>query len=187
MQVFVVRHTKVKVEEGLCYGQYDVPLADTFIEEVELIKAKLPTCFDVVFCSPLKRCSLLAGALQVEKIIYENALLEMNFGEWEGKKWDTLNSIELQIWMQNFLSQRPPGGENLIEFYKRVSKFMNSLRKMPYQRVLMITHAGVVRCLWTYFLKVPLKNIFRIPVIYGQVMGVHMGKTLQEDWIFRYD
>ena len=30
MEIYVVRHTKVAIDKGICYGQTDAPLADSF-------------------------------------------------------------------------------------------------------------------------------------------------------------
>ncbi len=184
MEVYVVRHTAVKVEKDLCYGQMEVPLADTFAEEARYLQSKLPDSFDAVYCSPLQRCHRLAQEFPYKNIFYEKALMEMNFGKWEGKKWNEINQEELHKWMEDFVNISAPSGENLLGLYERVSDFMNSLRTKDYQKVLLITHAGVIRCLWAYLLEIPLLNIFKIPVAYGEVFAFSLGKVSKNDWIF---
>lgn len=34
MKLYLVRHTRVDVPSGICYGQTDVPLADSFETEM---------------------------------------------------------------------------------------------------------------------------------------------------------
>jgi len=46
MEVYIIRHTKVAVENGICYGQTDVALADSFQEELAVLKSQLPNDFD---------------------------------------------------------------------------------------------------------------------------------------------
>ena len=41
MDVYLVRHTSVDVPRGVCYGQSDVLLKETFPQEGEGVKAKL--------------------------------------------------------------------------------------------------------------------------------------------------
>jgi alpha-ribazole phosphatase len=41
MEIYLIRHTAVQAP-GICYGHYDVPLADTFAAEVAQLRPKLP-------------------------------------------------------------------------------------------------------------------------------------------------
>lgn len=183
MEIYVIRHTRVVANSDVCYGQSDVPLADTFLSEAEAYKKKLPNDFDAVFSSPSSRCQMLADFLLFQPTLYENALLEMNFGEWEGKKWTDIAPTELDNWMKNFVSIRTPHGESLSEVFARVKSFLDKLREASYQKVLFITHAGVIRCIWAYLLEIPLRNIFKISIGYGEVFVVELGKTFSLDKI----
>jgi alpha-ribazole phosphatase len=169
MEVYVIRHTPVGVDEDICYGQSDVPLADTFLQDAEYFRNNLPSYFDIVYCSPLRRCRELANILKYKNVVYENALIEMNFGDWENKRWNELNQDELNRWMADFVNIKPPNGENLIQLYDRVRVFSDKLRMEKHKKVLLITHAGVIRCLWAYLLEIPLQNILKIPVAYKEI------------------
>lgn len=164
MEIYVIRHTAVATGNHICYGQSHVPLADTFRQDVEIIEKKLPGHFDAVYCSPSGRCTELANALRLEGVIPENALMELNFGDWEQKKWNDIGQAELNRWMEDFVNIKTPNGENLLELFERVQEFIDRIRHMNHQKVLLITHAGVIRCLWAYMLDIPLRNIFKIPV-----------------------
>jgi alpha-ribazole phosphatase len=185
MEVYIIRHTPVALGKDTCYGQSNVPLADTFLQDIEQYKVELPKEFDVVYCSPLNRCKELATALQFEKIVYENALMEMNFGDWENIKWNDLNQTELNNWMTDFVKIKTPNGENLVELFARVKVFADRLRKKEHKKVLLITHAGVIRCLWAYLLDIPLQNIFKIPVGHNEIFICNMTKNPSTDSIKR--
>ena len=61
MEVILIRHTSVDVPKGVCYGQTDVPLRDSFEEEASITAQQLQNdVFDAVFTSPLSRCTRLA-------------------------------------------------------------------------------------------------------------------------------
>lgn len=169
MEVYVIRHTPVATDKDICYGQANIPLADTFAKDIEQYQNQLPKDFDIVFCSPLQRCKDLATALKFETIIYENDLMEMNFGDWENRKWNDLNQDELNRWMEDFVNIKAPNGENLVELFERVKLFLDNLRRQKYKKILLITHAGVIRCLWAYLLDIPLQNIFKIPVGHNEI------------------
>lgn len=174
MEVFVIRHTPVALSSDTCYGQSEVPLADTFLADAAQLKSKLPADFDHIYCSPLLRCTDLAAALGYEQVTLDPALMEMNFGEWENKKWNDLNQGNLNYWMADFVQVKTPRGENLVELFERVKGFADQLRKQPHQKILIITHAGVIRCLWAYLLDIPLQNIFKIPVSYGETLVLNL-------------
>ena len=38
MQLFLIRHTKPQVTAGLCYGQSDIDVAASFVEESEAVQ-----------------------------------------------------------------------------------------------------------------------------------------------------
>jgi alpha-ribazole phosphatase len=177
MEIHVIRHTSVASGKELCYGQYDVVLADTFSEEVVEIKGKLSNDFDAIYCSPLLRCKILAESLHLPNIIYENDLKEINFGSWENIKWNDINQEELGFWMEDFVNRSPPEGEKLIELYKRVESFLDQLSSRSLDKVLIISHAGVIRCMWSYILEVPLANIFKIPIGHGELFTFNLDKN----------
>ena len=185
MEIYVIRHTQVAVAKDTCYGQSDVPLADTFLDDVSTYKNQLPHDFDAVFCSPLLRCRALAEALEFPNIIFENALMEMSFGDWEGKKWNDINQEALNYWMQDFVQVKTPNGENLATLFERVRLFLDNLRKEKHQKVLICTHAGVIRCIWAYLLQLPLQNIFKIPVNYQEIFVFRLSQDAATDTILR--
>ena len=185
MEVYVIRHTPVAIGKDTCYGQSNVPLAGTFLQDTEQYKKELPKDFDIVYCSPLIRCKELAKALQFENIFHENALMEMNFGDWENKKWNDLNQTELNNWMTDFVNIKTPNGENLLEFFERIKVFMDRLRLQEHKKVLLITHAGVMRCFWSYFLDIPLQNIFKIPVGHNEIFICNLTNNSNTDSIKR--
>ena len=183
MEVYVIRHTQVAVGKDTCYGQSDVSLADTFLQDAEKLKNQLPNDFDAIYCSPLQRCKDLAIVLELNNIQFDSALMEMNFGDWEYKKWNDINQGTLNYWMEEFVNVKTPNGENLLELFDRVKLFLDNLRKQQHKKVLLITHAGVIRCLWAYTLEIPLTNIFKIPVDYGQLLIINLATEQKLDSI----
>jgi alpha-ribazole phosphatase len=186
MEIYIIRHTSVAAGTQFCYGQSDVPLADSFAEEVAKFKQELPTDFDAIYCSTLDRCKQLATALQLQDVSYETQLQEMNFGDWEGVEWAKINQEILNTWMQDFVNINTPNGENLQELYNRVQLFFDELRHQNHKKVLIITHAGVIRCVWSYLLEVPLKNVFKIPVKHGEFFVCKITENKDYDSIVKF-
>lgn len=184
MQIFVIRHTKVKIPSSVCYGQTDVDLTDTFLDEVKEIHAKIDHDFDTIFSSPLNRCQQLAYTFSAE-IILDNRLKEFNFGDWEMKPWNEIPSEEINPWYDDFVTIPTPNGESMHEMFLRISDFMNDLRNTKLQKILIVAHGGVIRLIWCYLLQIPIKNAFKIPVNYGEIFQFNLGETNEEDFIMR--
>ena len=94
MKIYLLRHTRVDVPSGICYGQTDVSLAETFENELAIIKnTLLYVTFEKVYSSPLRRCMRLAKEFS-DEIISDARLMELNFGDWENKSWEEIFDCE---------------------------------------------------------------------------------------------
>ncbi|HPA11810.1 MAG TPA: alpha-ribazole phosphatase [Bacteroidales bacterium] len=169
MEIHVIRHTRLIDGLNKCYGQSDVPVADSFKADAAEMKKLLQPTYDAIFCSPLKRCLMLSEELNFNKINIEPALKEMNFGSWENQSWDDIDRNQLEKWCNDFVNERPPNGENLQDVYKRVTNFITSLKSKNYNKILLITHAGVIRCIHAFFNNIALDKIFNIPVGFNEI------------------
>jgi alpha-ribazole phosphatase len=150
----------------------DVRLAESFNAEKELIIAKLPDHIDLVVSSPSSRCTLLAREI-VNSFVEDDRLMELDFGLWEGKTWDTINRLESERWMEDFINTSPPEGESLYQMNERVMNFWKELLQYPHQRIAIITHAGVIRLILAAINSIPLQSIFDINVQYGEVITLN--------------
>ena len=129
MEIYLVRHTKVALSMDYCYDISDVELGDSQQDDTHKVAAKLSSIrFQKAFTSPLKRCKLLADKLSAHAEEKEE-LLEMDFGNWELKKWDDLDRQEVDIWMNDFVNECPPNGESYIDFSIKVCSFLISWLK----------------------------------------------------------
>lgn len=171
MEIYVIRHTRVATEKGICYGQTDVPVGDTFEEELKLYQERLPAQFDCIYSSDLKRCRQLAEHFG-DDVVVDTRLRELNFGDWEMKKWVEIDRESLDEWSVAFDLLAPPKGEKFAELVHRVNEMYQEWKRMDYDRILLVTHAGVIRALWAILLEIPLKNSFKIPVDFGEVLVI---------------
>ena len=171
--IYLIRHTRPDVATGVCYGQTDVPLADSFTDELALLKAKVMLPENaVVMSSPLQRCVKLAISLFDESRVHlDDRLLEMYFGDWEMQPWDTLDPIKFTQWGYNFVSISTPNGESFESMNQRVLGFWNGLDHLNEDYVL-FTHSGVIRVILALLLGSPLDKAFTLEVEYGDVVRV---------------
>lgn len=172
MGLILVRHTRPDVAEGLCYGQTDLDVADTFADEAAEVLSALPEVRRVV-SSPLRRCRALAqyiaDAVDLPLDIDER-LMEIDFGAWEGRLWSEVPRKEIDAWAENFLHARPHGGESVAMLRSRVSAALAdwSARCGP---ILIVTHAGVIKVastgdgdpVWDFTVPIGFGGIIALP------------------------
>jgi alpha-ribazole phosphatase len=175
MEVYLVRHTKPSIEKDFCYGQTDVPIDASFFEpSAKNILSQLPEKVDALYSSPLIRCNYLANYIEESKypkitIEYSELLKEVNFGDWENKKWNDINQVDLHVWMNDFVNQKPPGGESFIKLHQRTKHFIEYLLSQSYVSVVIVTHAGVIRSIKSHIQQSLLNDAFSINCDYGSV------------------
>ena len=166
MEIHLIRHTAVNNPENLCYGFAEMPLRGNYEEDFEEIH--LERDFDLVISSPSQRCRLLADHFKFDYKTDER-LREMNFGNWEMTKWTDIPEAEIDPWYKDFVNVKATGGENLLDMQTRVLSFWNELiQKKEVSKVLIITHAGVIRLILQAVLQFPLENMFNIQIDYGK-------------------
>ncbi len=170
MKLYLIRHTKVDVEHGICYGQSDVGIAESFKEEAKVIKKQISDIkFDKIYSSPLSRCKKLSEYLFGSGIKYDDRLMELNFGDWELQKWNNLRNPTIDEWMKDFVNTPCPNGESFIEMYYRVKAFVNETKAQSIDNIAIVTHGGVIRCILAYLLNEDLKDAFKREIGYGEV------------------
>ncbi|WP_292008835.1 alpha-ribazole phosphatase [Chryseobacterium sp.] len=166
MEIHLIRHTEVENPDRLCYGFADITLKESYQEDFELLN--LHDSYDLIVSSPLQRCRLLAEYTgQTYEV--DDRLKEMNFGDWEMVKWTEIPAVEINPWYEDFVNLRATNGENLLEMQNRVLIFWKELiGKENLNKVLLVTHGGVIRVILQSILKFPLENMFSIQIDYGK-------------------
>ncbi len=177
MEIFLIRHTKPKIDPGIVYGQLDMPVDDSFDTEIHTIVKKLPKKPEMVITSPLERCSMLANKLCGDNYTTDPRILEYNFGKWEGKKWDDIDKNVLYLWSNDFVNIPPPDGETMKEMHRRVEDFWKELLQRNYRSIVVVTHSGVIRLLKSIVEEIPLDKIFDVKIAFGDVFRFVSGTS----------
>lgn len=180
MSIYLIRHTDIDLPKGICYGQLEVPLKKTYLKDFAKIRKLLPNSFDKVFSSPSARCVELAQYLDKNHTV-DKALLELNYGDWEGQLWQDINTEELKKWSENIVHEHPKNGENLLSLFERTSLFFNTLRMYESEDIVVVCHAGIIRCLIASLMHIPLERIFQIQIGYNQVYRFELNDDPQMD------
>jgi len=154
------------IEAGVCYGRLDCPADDVSGQALHL-QAELPANLPV-WSSPLRRCHELASLLHPLPMI-DMRLAEMNFGIWEGRRWDDIPRAELDAWAADVAGYAPPGGESPRQLQRRALDFVASL-DVP--EAVIVTHAGVIRTLLAYWQGLPPERWTELNFAYGSCTRV---------------
>lgn len=179
MTLHLVRHTSVKVEAGVCYGQSDVPLSESFALEARAVREHLASllmeAIPEVYSSPLSRCLRLAEYCGYTEVRLEPRLLELNFGAWELQRFDEIDDPNLNLWYEDYIFTRPTDGESWAEQCFRVSEWLTDLagkiQTADSDRVVVaFAHAGVLRAAKVWMGEVDMKSSFDYRPAYGEIL-----------------
>jgi len=186
MEIYLIRHTAPKIDKGICYGQFDIDVQDSFEDEVVAIKKNISACIEkvTVYSSPLIRCKKLALCFS-EEITFDKRLMEVNFGDWELQPWDAINEDDLNTWMGDFVNVTPPNGESYVQLSERVNTVFDAIVNDSGKNKIIVAHGGVIRALIANIKQIDLKDSFNIKIPYGHVVklvkdekGVHIKEGL---------
>lgn len=127
--------------------------------------------WDVVVSSTRLRCASFAEQFAERAglaLHCDERLTELHFGEWEGKTAAELmqsNARALQNFWKNPEAFPPPGGETMQTFSARVLQAWQEMwRRCDGQRVLVVTHGGVIRRLLCHVRGLPLSDLLSLEV-----------------------
>ena len=181
--LWLQRHAQPLVAPGICYGRTDMAADDkataAAAQALQSAWAAEALPAGTIWHSPLQRCAQLATALQMQAPGFQlsacNDLAEMDFGAWEGQRWDGIAREEMQAWTADFMAYAPGGGESLTTMMARVTRALDAARQQALetgQPILWISHAGVAQCahwLLTRGQRLPLaKDWPSVKLAYGE-------------------
>jgi alpha-ribazole phosphatase len=168
--MILVRHPTPVGAAGLCYGRLDLDLPADWTGEADAVAASLPPGRWRVVSSPARRCRLLAERLAGGPVEIEPRFAELDFGTWEGRRWDAIPRAELDPWSADFVTRRPPGGESFAELAERARSAAAEIAARPdAERTLVVSHSGVIRALLAGARGVALADAFSIAVPFASL------------------
>lgn len=171
MKITLIRHTSVDVPPGTCYGQTDVPLKPTFPEEAAAVRERLAGKeFEAVFTSPLSRCTRLATACGFPNATLDDRLKELNFGEWEMKKYDDITDPRLQEWFEDYINVAPTGGESFREQGVRLKEFIQDVKRKGYKSIGVFSHGGILLQAMLMTGVITPEEVFKLQPPYGGII-----------------
>ena len=170
--IYIVRHGQSlgNVRGGFA-GRTDYPLSDLGKKQARMTADYLKdTHIEAVLSSPLTRARQTAEPIVADRgltVLARPEFLEMNFGDWEGKR---LAEVEAEypgmstIWKNEMHKTVCPNGESTVECYTRAVQALCDLAK-EYQGkdICIVSHGAVIRCLLCFLLGREIADIGSVP------------------------
>ena len=182
--VFLVRHVPHTEQDKVQVGRMtDIHWAEGSAEIAQAAADRLKgERLDAVISSSLERARRTAETvaephgLAVET---DEALLELDFGEWTGRTFEALeDEPSYRQWNAARSLHRPPGGESMLECQARMVGALERARAAhPDGRIAMVSHGDPLKSLILHILGLPLDAWNRFDLDPGSVSAAVVG-----DW-----
>jgi len=171
-KIWLMRHgqTMWNVEKRF-QGSGDSPLTEEGKRQAILVSKRLQNDnITVIFSSPRKRAIQTAApaANMFSLPIHEHhGLGEISLGKWEGKKYDEIKNlypVEYEAFFHDPASfAGVDGGESLIQVRDRAVEALEEIaRNHDGKTALVVSHAITIRLLLTFYMKKPLKELWKV-------------------------
>ena len=154
----IIRHGRTEWNrEGRIQGHRDIPLEPAAIAELATYRLPDEWQHADLLSSPLNRAVHTATLITDRKPLIEPALIEMNYGDWEGQRGTDLAADpdsgfrHLPDWGWDY---QPPNGESPAQVWSRLAPWVDSLR----EDTVAVCHIGVMRVLLAMAYDWPFKG-----------------------------
>ncbi len=175
MKIYITRHgqTVWNLEKRL-QGWKDAPLTDLGKRQAKALGKRIREIdFDKIYCSPLGRTRKTAEiALDGEEdatIIFDERLKEINMGEWEGMKAESVKEKYPEyydIFWNSPDKYEPKTGESYDDIKDRVLDALEDIvEDNSDETILIITHGCASRVMLSYFEGRPLSELWETPTL----------------------
>jgi len=147
MRIALLRHGRTDWNDaGRLQGRSDIPLSDTERERLGGLALPPEWAEADILSSPLKRARETADILAEKPVREDSALIELNLGDWEGKRGVDLladpasgyRHVEEWGW-----DGRPPNGETPREVLARIGPVLAGVER----DTVIVSHINIMRVL----------------------------------------
>jgi alpha-ribazole phosphatase len=181
MRIYLVRHPPPVGVDGLCYGRLDVPVDERTIgAAVDSVFARIPSQVlegAGIYSSPASRCMGLARRIaSPREPASTEDLSEMNFGDWQGSRWDSIARDKIDAWAKDTWGYRPGDGESAEMVATRWERWVSHVRQLESDAAIAVTHAGVIRVALARSAPVNASSLLNVHVPFGSVHCLEFGK-----------
>lgn len=178
-KIYLQRHTQPDVAVKICYGRSDLALRAEFeSEDMPRVVEQWATVdtkeIKHIYSSPLQRCHRLAERLYkevgVDRVVVDERLMELNFGDWEMVSWDEIfERAEGKAWFDDYINCKTPNGESFAQMVVRAESFLNEMEEIEGD-VVVVTHSGFMRAAMVVAGMLSLNEAFGVDIKYGELV-----------------
>lgn len=180
----LLRHGETRA--GSVYlGRTDAPLSEHGFRQMAEALLDAPR-YHAVLSSPLARCAVFAQDYAQRHglpLHFDARFQEIDFGAWDGRSAAEIAATDagaLENFWRDPVAFTPPQAEPLLSFQARVLAAWQELpARYPGQRVLLVTHGGVMRIILCHLQQRPLAELLSLSVPHAalhQAIVVHEQK-----------
>ncbi|WP_413792199.1 MULTISPECIES: alpha-ribazole phosphatase family protein [unclassified Pseudomonas] len=188
LRLDLLRHGETELGGGLRGSLDDALTAKGWAQMHAAVDTGGP--WDRLVSSPLQRCARFAeqlGARLGVPVQLDKDLQELHFGAWEGRSAAALMDTDAdalgRFWADPY-GFTPPDGEPVLVFSSRVLAAVERLHSAyAGQRVLLVSHGGVMRLLLAQARGLPREQLLNVEVGHGALFALRVtsGPTLTEE------
>lgn len=181
MDLILVRHGDSEAPAGLCIGHSDFALSGEGFLAIQRLAAQWQGGTPrFLFTSDLRRAQqsaqVFAARFAIEPLA-DPRLREINLGEWDGQRWDTIaarDAARYRHWADNWVIQEAPGGESFSDVIRRTGAWLAALlgSTADDDLVLTVAHAGSIRALLCHALGLPPARAFALQLEHARASRI---------------
>ena len=150
MTIVIWRHPRPRTRSlaGRCIGQADPAADPRKARRLARRIGRWARCSGwpdrAIWTSPLARAAIVGRLLRRRGWHHhvDHRLAEVDFGRWDGLRWDDVPVAEIDAWSRDLRHYRPGGGESLEMLAARVRAFCGDHRQGG---ILVVGHGGWIR------------------------------------------
>ena len=164
-RLLIVRHPETDANvTGRWVGRGDAPYTPLGIQQADSLTQEILRFEpDAIWSSPLRRCrEVAASAAAAAELtpVYDDRLLEMDFGRAEGLTYDETVERGIQFDFKSENSPVAPGGESRRQILSRTGAALEAMLTSDARRIAVVTHGGVFRSTVPHLLGLPISSIW---------------------------
>ncbi len=169
IEFWLWRHPRASAAAGRCIGRTDLrvdPRKAKRLAHRVRASARRHGLLQAVHVSPLRRCADVGRWLRRWgwRLCIDPALIEIDFGAWEGRGWAQIGHDEVNAWQADLLHHAPGGGESLAALAARARAWADAVaigacraaaagaedvgtRQAPMASCIVVSHGGWINAL----------------------------------------
>jgi probable phosphoglycerate mutase len=180
--LFLVRHgVHDQLQRRLCGRSPGVVLGEAGLAQADAAGRRLADeGVEAVLSSPLERTRQTAERIREAcgvPLRIEEALTEIDFGDWNGRTFESLEPDPLwRAWNSERDAVRPPAGETMQEVQGRLATWLEGVARSGAGAIAAVSHADVIKAAVGLALDLSMRSHDRFEISAGSITTLAVGR-----------